>query len=56
MFSSNGHNSDGVAPVVLEASEGGLSCCWVAELQGGLTTSLGTVGHSGGIEAVGNCT
>ena len=54
MFSSSGHHSDDVASVVLEASEDGRVCCWVTELQGGLTTSLGTVGHSGGVEAVGS--
>ena len=47
MFSNSGHHSNGVAPVVLEASEGGLSCCWVTEVQGGLTTSLRMVGHTG---------
>ena len=52
-FSSSGHHSDGVVRVTLEVSEGGLSCCWVTELQGGLTTSLRIVGHSGGVEAVG---
>ena len=52
VFSSRGHHSDGVAPVVLEASEGGFSYCWVTELQGELTTSHWMVGHSGGVEAV----
>ena len=52
--SSSGHHSDGVVCVVPEASEGSLSCCWVTELQEGLTTSLRTVGHSGGAEAVGS--
>ena len=56
VFSSSGHHSDGVVCVALEASESGLSCCWVTELQGGLTTSLRTVGHSGGVEAVGSWT
>ena len=54
VFSSNGHYSDGVVCVTLEVSEGGLSCCWVTELQGGLTTSLSMVGHMGGVEAVGS--
>ena len=54
MLSSSGYHSDGVAPVGLEASEGGLSCCRVTELQEGLTTSLRTVGHTGGVEAVGS--
>ena len=54
MFSSSGHYSDGVVCVALEVSESGLSCCWVTELQGGLTTSLGMVGHSGSVEAVGS--
>ena len=31
-----------------------LSCGWVAELQGGLTTSLRMIGHDGGVEAVGS--
>ena len=53
VFSSSGHHSDGVAPVVLEASKGGFSYCWVIELQG-LTTSLRMVGHSGGVEAGGS--
>ena len=48
------HHSDGIVCVTLEASESGLSCCWVTELQGGLTTSLRMVGHSGGVEAVGS--
>ena len=52
--SNSGHHSDSVVCVALEASEGGLSCCWVTELQGGLTTSLRMVGHSGGVEAVGS--
>ena len=52
--SSSGHHSDGVVCVTLEVSEYGLSCCWVTELQGGLTTYLRTVGHSGGVEAVGS--
>ena len=57
MYSSNGHHSDGVVCVVtLEASESDLSCCWVTELQGGLTTSLRMVGNSGGVEVVGNST
>ena len=54
VFSSSGHHSDGVVSVALEVSESGLSCCWVTELQGGLTTSLRMVGHSGGVEAVGS--
>ena len=54
MFSSSGHHSDGVTCHALKVSEGGFSCCWVTELQGELTTSLGTVGHSGGVEAVGS--
>ena len=52
--SSSGHHSDNVVRVTLEVSEVGLSCCWVTELQGGLTTSLRMVGHSGGVEAVGS--
>ena len=52
MFSSSGYHSDGVVCVTLEASESSLICCWVNELQGGVTTSLRTVGHSGGVEAV----
>ena len=54
VFSSSGHHSDGVALVVLEVSESGLICCWVTELQGGLTTYLRMVGYSGGVEAVGS--
>ena len=54
VFSSSGHHSDGVVRVTLEASESGLSCCWVTELQEGLTTSLRTIGHTGGVEAVGS--
>ena len=54
VLSSSGHYSDGVVSVTLEVSESGLSCCWVTELQGGLTTSLKMVGHIGGIEAVGS--
>ena len=54
VFSSSSHHSDSVVCVTLESSEGGLSCCWVTELQGGLTTSLRTVGHSGSVEAVGS--
>ena len=53
MFFGSGYHSDGVACVVLEASESGLSCSLVTELQGGLTTSLRTVGHSGSVEAAG---
>ena len=56
VFSSSGHHSDGVVCVTLEVSEDGLSCCWVIELQEGLTTSLRTVGHSGGVEAAGSLT
>ena len=52
--SSSGHHSDGVVCVALEVSESGLSYCRVTELQEGLTTSLRMVGHSGGVEAVGN--
>ena len=55
MLSSSGYHSDGVACVALEVSESGLSCCWVTELQGGLTTSFRMEGHSGGVEAVGSC-
>ena len=51
VFSSSGHHSDGVVCVALEVTEGGLSCCWVTELQGGLTTSLRMVGYMGGTEA-----
>ena len=54
VLSSSGHHSDGVVCVTLEASEDDLSSCWVTELQGGLTTSLRMVGHSGGVEAVGS--
>ena len=54
VLSSSGHHSDGVVCVALEVSESGLSCCWVNELQGGIATSLKTVGHSGGVEAVGS--
>ena len=54
VFTSSGHHGDGVVCVTLEVSEGGLSCCWVPELQGGLTTSLSMVGHSGGVEAAGS--
>ena len=54
VFSSGGYHSDGVVCVALEASEDGLICCWVTEVQGGLTTSLRTVGHTGGVEAVGS--
>ena len=54
VFSRNGHYSDGVACVTLEASESGLSCCWVTELQGELITTLWTVGHTGGNEAAGS--
>ena len=54
VFSSSGYYSDGIACVALEASEDGLSCCWVTELQGGLTTSLRTVGHTGSVETVGS--
>ena len=56
VFSSSGHHSDGVTPVVLEVSEGGFSYCWVTELQGGLTTFLTMVGHSSGVEAAGSWT
>ena len=48
--------TDGVACVTLEVIESGFSCCWVTELQEGLTTSLRTVGNSGGVEAVGSGT
>ena len=54
MFSGSGHHSDGIVCVALEVSESGVGCCWVTELQGGPTTSLRTVGHSGGVEAVGS--
>ena len=53
-FSSGGHHSDGVVYATLEVSEGGLICCRVTELQGGLTTSLRMRGHSGGVEAAGS--
>ena len=53
VFSSSGHHSDGVTCVVLEATESGLSCSWVIELQGGLITTIRLVGHSGGVEAAG---
>ena len=45
-------NSDGVACTTLEGSESGFSSCRVTELQEGLTTSLRTVDHTGGVEAV----
>ena len=54
VISSSGHHSDGVAHVALEVSESCLSCCWVTELQGGPTTFLRMVGHSGSVEAVGS--
>ena len=54
MFSSSGHHSDGVVCTALEASESGLICCWVTEQQVGLATSLKTVDHIGGVEAVGS--
>ena len=54
MFYSSGYHSDDVVCVAVEVREGGLSCCWVPELQGGLTTSLRMVGHSGGVEATGS--
>ena len=54
VFSSSGHHSDGVVSVALEVSESGLSCCWVTELQEGLTTSLRMVGDMGGVETVGS--
>ena len=53
-ITSTGHHSHGVVCAALEVSESGLSCCWVTELQGGLTTSLRMVAHSGGVEAVGS--
>ena len=46
MLSSSGHHSDGIVCVALEVSESDLSCCWITELQGGLTTSLRTIGHT----------
>ena len=54
MYSSSGRHSDGVVCVTLtlEVSESDLSCCWVTELQGGFTTYLRTVGHTGVAEAV----
>ena len=52
VFSSSGHHSDGVACATLEVSESGLSFCWVTEMQWELPTSLRTIGHSGGVEAV----
>ena len=52
VFFGSGHHSDGVVCVAVEVSESGLRCCWVTELQRGLATSLRTVGHSGGVEAV----
>ena len=55
MFSRSGHHSDSVVCVTLEVSEDGLSCCWVTELQGGLTASLRMVSDGGGVEAVGSC-
>ena len=58
VFSSSDQHSDVVVCVALEFIniEAGLSCCWVTELQGRLTTSLRTIGHSGGVEAVGSLT
>ena len=52
VFSSSSHHSDGEVCVTLEASESGLTCCWVTDLQGGLTTSLRTVGHTSCAKAV----
>ena len=54
VFSNSGYHSDGIVYVALEVSESGLSCCWVTDLQGGHTTSLRMIGHSGGVEAVGS--
>ena len=51
MFTSSGYHGDGVICVTLEASESGLICCWVTELQGGLITSLRMICYSGGVEA-----
>ena len=51
VLSSSDHHSDDVVCVTLEASEDGLGCCWVPELQGELSTSLRMVGHTGGVEA-----
>ena len=45
-------NSDGVACTALEVCEGGLSCCWVTELQRELATSLRAVDHTGSVEAI----
>ena len=56
VLSRNGHYRDGVGCVALEASESGLSYCWITELQGGLITTLWTVGHTGGVEAAGSWT
>ena len=56
VLSSSGHHSGSVVCIALVDIEGGLSCCWVTELQGGLTTSLRTVGHSSGVEVVGSLT
>ena len=51
VFSRSGHHSDGI---VCTALESGLICCWVTELQGGLTISLRTIGHTSGTEAIGS--
>ena len=58
VFSSSDQHSDVVVCVALEFIniEGGLSCCWVTELQEGLPTSLMMVDHSGGVETVGSWT
>ena len=45
-------DTDGVVGITLEVSESGLGCCWVTELQGEFTTSLRTIGHTSGVEAV----
>ena len=54
VFFNSSYYSDGIVCVALEVSESGFICCRVTELQGGVTTSLRMVGHSGGVEAVGS--
>ena len=54
MFSSSGHHSDVVTCYALKVSEDGFSWSGVTELQGGLNTSLRTVGHTSGVEETGS--
>ena len=54
VLSSIGQHSDGVVSVALEASESSLSCSWITELQGELTTSVRTICHTSDVEAVGS--